>query len=414
MSRPKRKAVDNTAQRAKKARGETDLADGLRWTAEGKPVKGVCPLLVLSSDTLEGRSKVAGFDIDFTVIQTASGRKFAVGSNDWEWWDDSVAGKLRALDKDGFRVVFFTNQAGIEKDKVKPDTVKDKIEAIIKELGIPVLVFISTGNSHYRKPSPEMWNFFIKNCNQGVEVDKSECVYVGDAAGRAKGWANDKPKDFSCSDRMFAANIGIKFSTPEEFFLDEKPAAFEWKSINPNEILKKATKPDPKQEFHKKGKELVVMVGCPASGKSTFRKRYLEPHGYVAVNRDTLGTAEKCIKVAKEALKSGKCVVADNTHPSVSARANFVQLAKAEGVPCRCFWMQTPFELAHHLNLVRQNQTNGEVRRIPDVGYNVFKKNFEEPTKAEGFTEIVKVNFMAKFDSTRDEEIFKQWTTAGH
>nr|KAG5697411.1 hypothetical protein BaRGS_008837 [Batillaria attramentaria] len=201
-----------------------------------------------------------------------------------------VAGKLRALDKDGFRVVFFTNQAGIEKDKVKPDTVKDKIEAIIKEL--------------------------------------------------------------------------------EEFFLDEKPAAFEWKSINPNEILKKATKPDPKQEFHKKGKELVVMVGCPASGKSTFRKRYLEPHGYVAVNRDTLGTAEKCIK--------------------------------------------TPFELAHHLNLVRQNQTNGEVRRIPDVGYNVFKKNFEEPTKAEGFTEIVKVNFMAKFDSTRDEEIFKQWTTAGH
>ena len=39
------------------------------------------------------------------------------------------------------------------------------------------------------------------------------------------------------------------------------------------------------------------MVGCPASGKSTFRKRYLEPHGYVAVNRDTMGTFEKCCKV---------------------------------------------------------------------------------------------------------------------
>ena len=77
--RPKRKAVDNTAQRAKKARGETDLPDGLRWSAEGKPLKGVCPMLVLSSDDLEGRSKVAGFDIDFTIIKTASGRKFAVG-----------------------------------------------------------------------------------------------------------------------------------------------------------------------------------------------------------------------------------------------------------------------------------------------------------------------------------------------
>ena len=43
--------------------------------------------------------------------------------------------------------------------------------------------------------------------------------------------------------------------------------------------------------------EMVIMVGCPASGKSTFRKRYLEPHGYVAVNRDTMGTMQKCIKV---------------------------------------------------------------------------------------------------------------------
>lgn len=43
--------------------------------------------------------------------------------------------------------------------------------------------------------------------------------------------------------------------------------------------------------------ELVMMVGCPASGKSTFRKRYLEPHGYVAINRDTMGTMDKCLKV---------------------------------------------------------------------------------------------------------------------
>lgn len=84
------------------------------------------------------------------------------------------------------------------------------------------------------------------------------------------------------------------------------------------------------------------------------------------------------------------------------------------GIPCRCFWMSTSLELAHHLNLVRQNQTNGEVRRIPDVGYNVYKKNFEEPTKEEGFSEIEKISFIPRFDKKRDEEIFKQWTTAGH
>ena len=41
------------------------------------------------------------------------------------------------------------------------------------------------------------------------QPDMSKCLYVGDAAGRAKEWAPGKPKDFSCSDRMFAANLGI-------------------------------------------------------------------------------------------------------------------------------------------------------------------------------------------------------------
>ena len=62
------------------------------------------------------------------------------GSKDWEWWDECVPEKLRKLDKDGYRVVFFTNQAGMEKGIVKPETVKDKVEAMIKELGIPVQV----------------------------------------------------------------------------------------------------------------------------------------------------------------------------------------------------------------------------------------------------------------------------------
>lgn len=50
--------------------------------------------------------------------------------------------------------------------------------------------------------------------------------------------------------------------------------------------------------------ELVVMVGVPASGKSTFSKQYFQPNGYVSVNRDTLGTVEKCLKVRKKIVLS--------------------------------------------------------------------------------------------------------------
>lgn len=51
------------------------------------------------------------------------------------------------------------------------------------------------------------------------------------------------------------------------------------------------------------------MVGCPASGKSTFRKKYFEPHGYIAVNRDTLGTAEKCLKVRDGVILINQCLI---------------------------------------------------------------------------------------------------------
>ncbi|XP_064606402.1 bifunctional polynucleotide phosphatase/kinase-like [Liolophura sinensis] len=414
MVRPKRKATEAAAMEAKKARGETDLSDGLKWHQAGEEIKGVNPVIVLSSDTLAGSQKIAGFDIDFTVIRTASGRKFARGSKDWTWWNDSVPEKLKAINKDGYRVVFFTNQAGIEKQKVKPREVMTKIEDIISQLGIPVIALICTGNNHFRKPSTMMWDYFLENCNGGVKVDLTKCYYIGDAAGRAKEWAAGKPRDFSCGDRMFAANIGIDFKTPEEYFLGEASAPFKWCSVDPDKVLSDAPKPPAKkQEYHVKGKEIVILVGAPASGKSTFRKRYLEPYGYLAVNRDTMGTMAKCLKAAKDALKEGKSVVVDNTNPSMSARSDFLDLASKTGCPCRCFVMNTPIEVAHHMNMVRQNQTNGQVRRVPEVGYNVYKKNFQEPTIEEGFTEVLKIDFVPEFGSSRDEQLFRQWTFFG-
>lgn len=54
------------------------------------------------------------------------------------------------------------------------------------------------------------------------------------------------------------------------------------------------------------------MAGFPGSGKSTFAEQY---KGYVIVNRDTLKTWQKCVEVAKKALKEGKSVIVDNTNP---------------------------------------------------------------------------------------------------
>lgn len=156
----------------------------------------------------------------------------------------------------------------------------------------------------------------------------------------------------------------------------------------------------------------MLLVGPPASGKSTFFKRNLSAHNYVHINRDTLSTQAACMKAAEAALTSGKSVCIDNTNPSRKARAEYLELAKRHKVPnVRCIVLETPIELCHHLNYVRQSQTRGNVRRIPDVGYNVYKGQFEEPKLEEGFTKVEKIAFSPEFDSKDHEKVFRQWTS---
>lgn len=65
--------------------------------------------------------------------------------------------------------------------------------------------------------------------------------FCGHEAGRPAGFnSNGKPiqKDYSCCDRLFAINIGIKFYTPEEYFWKKSTAeVFALPAFNPNDIL---------------------------------------------------------------------------------------------------------------------------------------------------------------------------------
>ena len=49
--------------------------------------------------------------MDGTLIETISGKTYAVDGKDWKFWSDAttVAAKVRELHKDGYRIVVFTN-----------------------------------------------------------------------------------------------------------------------------------------------------------------------------------------------------------------------------------------------------------------------------------------------------------------
>jgi DNA 3'-phosphatase len=72
-------------------------------------------------------TKIAAFDMDHTLVYPKSGAKFAKNRNDWAWWHPSVVPKLQALHKDNYKVVIFTNQAGIEKKNTKAGDITGKV-----------------------------------------------------------------------------------------------------------------------------------------------------------------------------------------------------------------------------------------------------------------------------------------------
>lgn len=263
--------------------------------------------------------------------------------------------------------------------------------------------------SRYRKPSSDLWNFFANNMCIDTP-DKSESFFVGDFAGRVVNWdGQGAKKDKGCSDRKFARNVGIKFYTPEEFFLSQKPAEFTWCGVDPLTVPKEGERSN-KKTYHSDTQEIVVCVGFPASGKSTFSMKYLVPKGYARVNRDTLKTPAKCLQAAKAALDDGKSVVIDNTNGSVAKRAEWINLADKYGIPVRCFYFDTNEQLAKHLNEFREKITNGEQKHVPKVGYNMYKKDFAEPKKSEGFSEVVTIKFVREHPDEEHEKAFEEFT----
>jgi len=351
-----------------------------------------------------------GFDMDSTLVVPKSGAKFPNGPADWKWWDPKVVPTLQHYWSNGYKLVIFTNQAGIEKGKQKPGDITTKILALCKDAGVPFQAFAACATNHWRKPHRAMWDLMIEKHNQGVVPDLSQCIFVGDAAGRPKNWQPGAIRDFGCGDRKFAANIKVLFQTPEEFFLGLKtPPPFSWDSLDPAKYLKSVSGNGfTGSSITKPTQEMIVFCARPASGKSTFVKTHLT--AYTWVNRDTLGTPAKCAKVAQEALAAGKSVVIDNTCPDVATRSEYVNLAKKAGVPCRCFLFDLPKEVSEHLNFFREALTKGEVRRVPDVGFNMFTSKFKAPSTSEGFSEICTVRFVPQFKNEKERDLFLEWT----
>ncbi|KAM0715643.1 hypothetical protein Q7P37_009141 [Cladosporium fusiforme] len=366
--------------------------------------------------------RIAAFDLDDTIIATASGNRFAKNESDWKWWHPSVPATLKKLHEEGFAIVFISNQAAISlrADPKLPNGMrslnnwKAKVTTVLTTLDLPITVFAATGHDMYRKPRTGMWEKLLEGYELVEEgnVDLESSIFVGDAAGRAGDKSKKVKKDHSCSDRDLAANVGIAFQTPEEYFLKEEPKPFE-RTLNPSDYLDVQLTTDTEVSplvFTKKNDvEIVLFCGSPGAGKSTFFWTFMQPLGYERVNQDLLKTRDKCVKAAAEHVEEKQSVVVDNTNADKDTRAIWVKLAAKLNVPIRLVHFTAPATLCQHNDTVRAltgDLMNPESRSIlPKMAFTGFASRYREPTTDEGFQDITKVNF--KFEGTEAQK--DQW-----
>jgi bifunctional polynucleotide phosphatase/kinase len=152
--RGQKRKIDDDTRDTEVKRGRADgngLKYGLQWSSyddRGLNEHKHPALYYLHSSQLDGCDKIAAFDIDYTLIITKSGKKFPVNAQDWLFFDKSVPAKLKELNDSGYRVLFISNQGGIEKGTTKFADFKLKISDILAQADIPIFVLISTGETH--------------------------------------------------------------------------------------------------------------------------------------------------------------------------------------------------------------------------------------------------------------------------
>jgi bifunctional polynucleotide phosphatase/kinase len=262
-------------------------------------------------------------------------------------------------------------------------------------------------------------------------------VYVGDAAGRTK--------DFNDSDRKFLFNINLllnsklnplgygkksRFYTPEEYFQGKKTEPFKWDGVDPKKILDSVLKGKKPSEIDTSldeyfepnasevdAQEIILMIGPPASGKSTIAKRIEKDFDYVRVNQDELKTKANVLKAIRTSLRQGKSVVVDNTNLDPEKRKEIIKIAQEHFVNTerpihiRAFhingdWNRSKqLEFAHHLNIVRQRMKDIYIK---DVAYRFLMNKFEPPSETEGFTEVINIPFVPRFKNAKHVLSFLQ------
>jgi len=127
--------------------------------------------------------------------------------------------------------------------------------------------------------------------------------------------------------------------------------------------------------------ELVVLVGLPGAGKSTFAQRFA--HSHERVSRDELRQSQqpqrRHAELIRKALRAGRSVVVDDTNVSLEQRAPLVAAARAHDARVVAYL----FSAEPH-ECVARNALRQGAARVPAVAIFAAARRLVAPAHAEG------------------------------
>lgn len=152
--------------------------------------------------------------------------------------------------------------------------------------------------------------------------------------------------------------------------------------------------------------EVVMVIGPPASGKSSYSKSLIQKD-YIYLNRDTEGgKIASLIPKLESTLETKSNVVLDNLFPTAEVRKPFIEVCKKFNVPVRCVLIDTPIEECQINALHRMWERHKKIffnaddlkgvndpNMFPPVVLFKYRKEYQKPTTAEGFTSVEVVKF---------------------
>lgn len=128
--------------------------------------------------------------------------------------------------------------------------------------------------------------------------------------------------------------------------------------------------------------QAVIFIGLQGSGKTTYFTEYFAAT-HTHVSRDIQETAERERALIRECFRSGRSFVVDNTNATRTARAPYIQEAKAAGFYVLCYFFDTPVRTA-----IGRNNYRKDKKPIPIPAMLRTAKRLERPSLEEGIDEI--------------------------